>query len=164
MVMVDIKNKLFSWYHCPICNSEIEAEIEIGGHKRYDKERLHDELCMVIGDHMLAKHDGEQAENTNLKTEIGQLKKDKLELNAQCFHKDETISVLKNRIAELEKAAVVWHKYPEEKPPIDGRYLFWDSDGNAPHVLPYNDIVVRDHPGVFSTQTHWAYLPAPPKE
>lgn len=65
---------------------------------------------------------------------------------------------------ETAKAhAVVWHKYPDEKPPIDGRYLFWDSDGNAPHVLPYNDIVVRDNPGVFSTQTHWAYLPVPPK-
>ena len=38
----------------------------------------------------------------SLKAEIGQLKKDKLELNAQCFHKDETISVLKNRITELE--------------------------------------------------------------
>ena len=41
-------------------------------------------------------------ENTNLKAEIVQLKKDKLEFNAQCFHKDETISVLKNRITELE--------------------------------------------------------------
>ena len=60
MVMVDITNKLFSWYYCPICNSEIEAEIEISGHQRYDKERLHDELCMMIGDHMLAKHDEEQ--------------------------------------------------------------------------------------------------------
>ena len=70
---------------------------------------------------------------------------------------------LQARIEELENAAIVWHKYPEEKP-IDGRYLFWDSDGNAPHVLPYNDIVVRNNPGVFSTQTHWAYLPSPPKE
>jgi chromosome segregation ATPase len=43
-----------------------------------------------------------EAENTNLKTEIAQLKKDKLEFNAQCFHKDETISILKNRITELE--------------------------------------------------------------
>jgi hypothetical protein len=68
------------------------------------------------------------------------------------------------RIAELEKLAVVWHKYPDEKPPTDGRYLFWDSDGNAPHVLPYNDIVVRDHPGVFSTQTHWAGISIPPEE
>lgn len=73
-------------------------------------------------------------------------------------------AALQARIEELEKAAVVWHKYPDEKPPIDGRYLFWDSDGNAPHVLPYNDIVVRDNPGVFSTQTHWAYLSAPPQE
>lgn len=37
-----------------------------------------------------------------LEAEIAQLKKDKLEFNAQCFHKDETISVLKNRITELE--------------------------------------------------------------
>jgi len=80
-------------------------------------------------------------------------------------HYDRPIEdALQARIEELEKAAVKWHKYPDEKPPIDGRYLFWDSDGNAPHVLPYNDIVVRDNPGVFSTQTHWAYLPAPPKE
>lgn len=70
---------------------------------------------------------------------------------------------LEQQLETAKAHAVVWHKYPDEKP-IDGRYLFWDSDGNAPHVLPYNDIVVRDNPGVFSTQTHWAYLPAPPKE
>ena len=74
------------------------------------------------------------------------------------------IEQLQARIAELERSAIIWHKYPDEKPPIDGRYLFWDSDGNAPHVLPHNDIVVRDNPGVFSTQTHWAYLPKPPEE
>ena len=39
---------------------------------------------------------------SSLEIEIAQLKKDKLEFNAQCFHKDETISVLKNRITELE--------------------------------------------------------------
>ena len=38
----------------------------------------------------------------SLEAEIAQVKKDKLELNAQCFHKDETISVLKKRITELE--------------------------------------------------------------
>lgn len=37
-----------------------------------------------------------------LEAEIAQLKKDRLEFKAQCFHKDETISVLKNRITELE--------------------------------------------------------------
>ena len=77
---------------------------------------------------------------------------------------DGVIDSLQNKVAELKKYAIVWHKYPDEKPLIDGRYLFWDSDGNAPHVLPHNDIVVRDNPGVFSTQTHWAYLPAPPTE
>lgn len=76
---------------------------------------------------------------------------------------DKRIAELEAENAKLRASAVMWHKYPDEKPPIDGRYLFWDSDGNAPHVLPYNDIVVRDNPGVFSTQTHWAYLPVPPK-
>ena len=71
---------------------------------------------------------------------------------------------MRKMVSKPNQEVIEWHKYPDEKPPIDGRYLFWDSDGNAPHVLPYNDIVVRDNPGVFSTQTHWAYLPAPPKE
>ena len=69
-----------------------------------------------------------------LEAEIAQVKKDKLEFNAQCFHKDETISVLKNRITELEfdnrslveqmnqmamkpnQEVIEWHSYPEEKP------------------------------------------------
>ena len=71
---------------------------------------------------------------------------------------------MRKMVLKPNQEVIEWHKYPDEKPPIDGRYLFWDSDGNAPHVLPYNDIVVRDNPGVFSTQTHWAYLPSPPKE
>lgn len=54
--------------------------------------------------HMVERCYSLEAENTNLKTEIAQLKKDKLEFNAQCFHKDETISVLENRITELESA------------------------------------------------------------
>jgi hypothetical protein len=37
-----------------------------------------------------------------LRKEIAQLKKDKLEFKAQCFHKDETIWVLKNSITELQ--------------------------------------------------------------
>ena len=96
---------------------------------------------------------------------------------AECKMKDDRIAELERKkeqlleidhqrvqyVRKLEKAAVVWHKYPDEKP-IDGRHLFWDSDGDAPHVLPHNDIVVRDNPGVFSTQTHWASLPAPPQE
>lgn len=60
--------------------------------------------------------------------------KDRLELASQCYHKDETISVLKNRITELEsdncslveqinemalkpnQEVVTWHSYPEERP------------------------------------------------
>lgn len=43
-----------------------------------------------------------EEDNANLKVEIAQLKKDKFEFYAQCFYKDVTISVLKNRNTELE--------------------------------------------------------------
>ena len=91
-------------------------------------------LCFIRGEYIASL----EAENANLKTEIAQLKKDKLEFNAQCFHKDETISVLKNRITELEfdnrslveqmnqmalkqnQEIIDWHNYPEEKPEPNG--------------------------------------------
>ena len=53
------------------------------------------------------------------------------------------------------KHAIVWHKYPEDGLNSLMEILVHsrDSDGNAPHVLPYNDIVVRNPGnGVFSTQ------------
>lgn len=70
--------------------------------------------------------------------------------------KEGSEDALQARIEELENAAIVWHKYPEEKP-IDGRYLFWDSDGNAPHVLPYNDLERQNcsnHPHYESRHTN----------
>ncbi len=99
-----------------------------------------------------------------LKAEKYRLLKENANLNDWLKTWKESFDLAQTEIAKLKANAIVWHKYPDEKPPIDGRYLFWDSDGNAPHVLPHNDIVVRDNPGVFSTQTHWAYLPELPKE
>jgi hypothetical protein len=51
---------------------------------------------------LLRKQDVQVEDQASLKAEIARLKKDKLEFNAQCFHKDETISVLEKRITELE--------------------------------------------------------------
>ena len=130
-----MKDTMVKSYECPICHEELTAEKLVILPE--DEHELHEELLGNIGDHMFSCHEAKRTPDAEQ---------------------------LKARIAELEKLAVVWDKYPDEKPPIDGRYLFWDSDGNAPHVLPYNDIVVRDNPGVFSTQTHWAYLPEPPEE
>lgn len=76
---------------------------------------------------------------------------------------------LEARIAELEKLAVVWHKYPDEKPDKDGWYItsykgqirrhFWDSR------RAFFDTNPTDIPYVENTQpTHYAEYPAPPEE
>jgi len=79
----------FSYYyevvcrHCGLSNKSIYA----------DRDRV---------ENATIKHWNTRPIEDALRKEIFQLKKYKLELNAQCFHKDETISVLKNRITELE--------------------------------------------------------------
>jgi len=76
------------------------------------------------------------------------------------------IEQLQARIVELENAAVKWHKYPEEKPPTDTQaYLvsYKGSDGKI-HVCEsrlYGKFEVEEYATI---PTHWAYLPAPPKE
>ena len=80
----------------------------------------------------------------------------------------EEVNELNARIAELERQAIVWHKYPDEKPDKYGWYLtsyknqirlhFWDAkrvffDTN-PTNIPY---VSKLQP------TRWAYLPEPPR-
>jgi hypothetical protein len=82
------------------------------------------------------------------------------------------IEQLQARIAELEKAAVKWHKYPEEKP-VNGRYYitydgenveahFWRGGAEywADMASSEDDIIINEVHDI----THWAYLPAPPKE
>lgn len=78
-------------------------------------------------------------------------------------------SYMEARIAEMEKLAVVWHKYPDEKPDKDGWYItsykgqirrhFWDSRRAVFDTNP------TDIPYVENTQpTHYAEYPAPPEE
>lgn len=73
----------------------------------------------------------------------------------------------KQRIAELEKSAIVWHRYPEEKPPKKDLYVIYFSSRNlAREDLWDNDKQRWDHTPEDSQHliTHWAYLPAPPEE
>ena len=111
-----------------------------------------------------------EAENTNLNTEIGQLKKDKLELNAQCFHKDETISVLKNRIDELEKQ-VEWHLFDIDNvntyPPCTDMYLtlsiperteYREIDDEETYDVLWFELYSEEYWHKHNV-THWAYLP-----
>jgi len=79
---------------------------------------------------------------------------------------------LQARIAELEKPAIEWHKYPDEKPINGGFYAtydgadveahFWRGGGEywADMCSTEDDIAISEVTNI----THWAYLPAPPKE
>ena len=133
----------------------------------------------------IAIHQAKNNYIASLEAEIAQLKKDKLEFNAQCFHKDETISVLKNRITELEsdnrslvelEKQVEWHLFDIDNigtyPPCTDMYLTLSipertgyreiDDGETYDVLwfeLYSEEYWHKH-----NVTHWAYLPAPPKE
>jgi len=75
---------------------------------------------------------------------------------------------LQARIEELEKAAVVWHKYPDEKPIEFGRYAIHRRHNVVPRIdVRYwtgNDWRDRDDSIYDRDIAYWAYLPAPPKE
>jgi hypothetical protein len=111
----------------------------------------------------------------SLEAEIAQVKKDKLELNAQCFHKDETISVLKNRITELEKQ-VEWHLFDIDNvntyPPCADMYLtlsiperteYREIDDEETYDVLWFELYSEEYWHKHNV-THWAYLPAPPQE
>ena len=99
---------------CPFCGGDVQLynidDDGLGGFSYY-----YEVVCRHCGlsnksiyanrdrvENATIKHWNTRPIEDALRKEIAQLKKDKLELNAQCFHKDETISVLKNRITELE--------------------------------------------------------------
>ena len=91
------------------------------------------------------------------------------------------IAELEAEVAELRKSAVVWHKYPDEKPESNGygnrtcfvafKYReFPPAVGCCDYYFPVLGIG-EDGDGVFGFSpregvviTHWAYLPAPPEE
>ena len=78
----------------------------------------------------------------------------------------------KARIAELEKQAVVWHKYPDEKPKPSHEY-----EVNIPVMIALiNNYIAETDFADYNTEsdtfwrygtkykgiTYWAYLPEPP--
>ncbi|HPS40343.1 MAG TPA: hypothetical protein PL124_13070 [Candidatus Cloacimonadota bacterium] len=101
----------------------------------------------------------------------------------------EDVDALRSRIAELEKQAVVWHKYPDEKPsmdtcPVHSR-LFGSmfNDISFISLILYVDNVHNKIQGawVYNVKNDsfesdegfslngesvlaWAYLPEPPRE
>jgi len=72
---------------------------------------------------------------------------------------------LQQRIMELEKSQVVWHKYPDEKPESGKECLVLFDDGDY-FLDTYNNTItwmgcLHEY---LEHITHWAYLPEPPKE
>jgi hypothetical protein len=73
----------------------------------------------------------------------------------------EEVNKLNARIAELKKSAVVWHKYPDEKPQKTDHYLIHCPILNKRHFdFWHNDIQKWDRYDEYVI--HWAYLPEPP--
>lgn len=82
-----------------------------------------------------------------------------------------TVKHQQDRIAELEKQAIVWHKYPDEKPEPSHEY-----EVNIP-VIVYSGMLGYTYFADYNTDSeyfwshgtkimtsHWAYLPEPPRE
>jgi hypothetical protein len=74
---------------------------------------------------------------------------------------------LRSRIAELEKSAIVWHRFIEGKdePSESGYYLTLQK------ISKFHSLVLTEYwvavPGYWDTKTtitYWAYIPEPPKE
>ena len=75
---------------------------------------------------------------------------------------------LKAERDRLRKAAIEWHKYPDEKPTEFGRYAIHRRHNVVPRIdVRYwtgNDWRDRDDSIYDRDIAYWAYLPAPPKE
>jgi len=149
-------------------------------------------LCGACADGLKAEKDRLLKENANLndwlktwkesfdlaQTEIAKLKQpiicakcnDHIVANdgAICevcaYTQESAITELQGDIEELEKVAIVWHKYPDEKPDMDVKCLVMFDDGE-PIISSFDGFNWWDIEKAWVGRiTHWAYLSAPPKE
>lgn len=147
-----MKDTMVKSYECPICHEEITAEKLVILPE--DEHELHEELLGNIGDHMFSCHEAKRTPDAEQ---------------------------LKARIEELEKLAVVWNKYPDEKPPESGIEYLVLIDGEIPRLAVYGHHVLYEDDTMnkwYSDEgpakepvpygeteiTHWAYLPDMPEE
>jgi ribosomal protein S27AE len=76
---------------------------------------------------------------------------------------DGVIESLQNKVAELKKSAIVWHKYPDEKPELNVKCLVMFDDGE-PIIDSFDGFYWFDIEKTWVDRiTHWAYLPEPPE-
>ena len=75
------------------------------------------------------------------------------------------IEQLQARIAELERSAIIWHKYPDEKPDVGKTFLmYWTTAYGERTWTLEKRIDDGRHWMEKVKDVVWAYLPEPPKE
>jgi hypothetical protein len=78
--------------------------------------------------------------------------------NMLCFIRGQYIESLEAEVEKLKATAIQWHKYPDEKPKPNTRHLVVVNG----YVLISRYDAEQDIDKI--NVTHWAYLPAPPRE
>ena len=101
-----------------------------------------------------------------LQARIAELEAENANLNDWLKTWKESFNLAQAKIAKLKATAIVWHKYPDEKPPLDGQLYIvaYAIGGGKIRVCEswfYGKFECEDYATI---PTHWAYLPAPPKE
>lgn len=143
-------NEIKNTYICPLCGAKTKDYFLVMGSSLIESAsdiRCSNKQCFFSSNyvpHRTWRH-------------IADVKKN--ELNLQSENR-----TLRTRIAELERSAIVWHKYPDEKPDMDVKCLVMFDDGE-PIISSFDCFNWSDIEDAWVGRiTHWAYLPEPPKE
>jgi hypothetical protein len=153
---------------CPLCGDDAEMHYEkLCGTTIYMVKCSADKCqCQEMGWHE-TETDATNVWNTRPIDDALQARIAELETTLQEIHQHyddthaEEVNELNARIAELKKSAVVWHKYPDEKPQKTDHYLIHCPILNKRHFdFWHNDIQKWDRYDEYVI--HWAYLPEPP--
>jgi uncharacterized Zn finger protein (UPF0148 family) len=161
------KKKTYQVY-CPICESlgpwkatkteAVEAHNQVAG-LREENERLRVESQSASDSAFYHKSisDGLQDKLAALREENERLKEELKVTRHYLKHHQENSDRLINEVERLRANAIVWHKWPEEKPDdYESRNLvYWDNKDDLP--------CEANPPGYWFEEDsfHWAEIPKP---
>jgi len=119
---------------------------------------------------MLSKLKSEYIES--LEAENAALERKKEQLLEIDYQRVEVVRKLQTKVdelqtenAELRKTAVVWHKYPDDKPDVGKTFLmYWTTAYGEQTWMLEKRIDDGRHWMEKVKDVTWTYLPAPPKE
>ena len=98
-----------------------------------------------------------------LQARIAELEAENANLNDWLKTWKESFNLAQAEIAKLKANAIVWHKYPDEKPDMDVKCLVMFDDGE-PNISSFDGFYWWDIEKIWVNRiTHWAYLPQPPR-